>query len=64
MCSKSLSPVCAPGSNIALAFRDVLTDQKSTNALNLVPALAALNKSAQNMKEGLNYIQIDMCSLI
>ena len=43
--SKPLSHSCGQNSNFASAFRAVLTQPKNTSSLDLVPALAALNKS-------------------
>ena len=43
--SKPLSHSCGQISKFESAFRAVWVQPKSTSALNLVPALAALNKS-------------------
>ena len=43
--SKPLSHSCGQNSNVASAFRAVWVKPKSTSTLDLVPALAALNKS-------------------
>ena len=37
--------MCGPGLNVALAFRAFMAEQNRTSTLDLVHALAALNKS-------------------